>query len=94
MSTPVTNPIRLPEPAAEQRPQPFVNRPVFDADQGEFRDYAIYRRPDLLPGDRIAGPAIIVEDETSTLVPPAFEVRMNRLGYLILERLGKEGDVA
>ena len=92
LSTPLMNPIRLQEPTATRRPNPIASRSVFDADESGFCDYAIHRRPDLKAGDRIAGPAIIVEDETSTLVPPAFEVHMNALGYLVLERRGNDGD--
>ena len=94
VSTPFGTPDRLAEPADSRRPKASASRPVFDADQSSFRDYAIYRRPDLRPGDRITGPAIIVEDETSTLVPPAFDVHMNALGYLVLERRGSEGAAA
>jgi N-methylhydantoinase A len=94
VSTPFGIPARLAEPAESRRPKASASRPVFDADQSTFCDYAIHRRPDLRPGDKITGPAIIVEDETSTLVPPAFDVHMNALGYLVLERRGSEGAAA
>jgi N-methylhydantoinase A len=38
-----------------------------------------------VPGARIAGPALIVEDETTTVVAPNFEVTVNAVGYLVLE---------
>ena len=86
VSTPVSIPSPLTELAAERWPQSPANRSVFDADQRGFCDYAIHRRLDLRTGDRIAGPAIVVEDETSTLVPSAFDLHINALGYLVMER--------
>jgi N-methylhydantoinase A len=57
---------------------------VFDTDSGEFVDTPIFWRADLAPGARIAGPAVIAEDETSTVVGPQFEARIDRFGYIAL----------
>jgi N-methylhydantoinase A len=59
---------------------------VFDPGAGEFREVAIYWRPDLVPGTRIAGPAVIAEDETSTVISPRFDARIDRFGYIELIR--------
>jgi N-methylhydantoinase A len=77
---------RLAAEAAETptAPKPVARRPVFDPDSGEFVDTPIYWRPDLAPGARIAGPAVIAEDETSTVVSPDFEARLDRFGYIEL----------
>ena len=75
--------------AAETRssaPQPKSRRPVFDPASGEFLDVPIYWRPDLVPGARIAGPAVIAEDDTSTVVSPAFDAQIDRFGYIELTR--------
>ena len=45
-----------------------------------------YRRNDLAPDGAVAGPAVIVEEQTTTVVPDGFQVVVNSLGYLILER--------
>jgi N-methylhydantoinase A len=58
---------------------------VFDIESGEFIDTPVYWRGDLAPGARIKGPAVIAEDETSTLVGPEFEARIDRFGYIALE---------
>jgi len=34
----------------------------------------------------LSGPAAIVEDETSTIVPAHFTARINSFGYIVLER--------
>ncbi len=54
-------------------PQPARSRPVLDPETGEFIDVAIHERRDLLPGAFIPGPAVIVEDETSTVVSRSFD---------------------
>ncbi len=46
----------------------------------------VYVRSDLEPGNTVAGPALIVEDQTTTVVSSAFEAGVNSLGYLILQR--------
>jgi N-methylhydantoinase A len=47
---------------------------------------AIYERQDLAPGAVIPGPAVIVEDETSTIVSRSFDARIDALGYIELTR--------
>jgi N-methylhydantoinase A len=68
------------------QPKPRSRRPVFDPEVGEFREVPIYWRPDLAPGARINGPAVIAEDETSTVVSPRFDARIDRFGYIELTR--------
>ena len=79
---------RLGAPARERpsEPKPASRRPIFDPDTGEFEEVDIYRRPDLAPGARISGPAVIAEDETSTVVSPLFDARIDRFGYIELTR--------
>jgi N-methylhydantoinase A len=68
------------------KPKPASRRPIFDPHTGEFGEVDIYRRPDLAPGARISGPAVIAEDETSTVVSPLFDARIDRFGYIELTR--------
>lgn len=53
----------------------------------------LVQRSDLRPGDRLAGPALVVEDQTTTLVSADFTAEVDGLGNLILER-SLEGGVA
>ena len=46
----------------------------------------VYWRFDMKPGSAIKGPAIIAEDETSTIVGANFNATINSLGYIVLER--------
>ena len=72
---------------------PLVSRPVAgrwqsvrDSVTGEVADWAVFDRADLSPGAALSGPAIIAEDETSTLVGPGWTASINALGYIELVR--------
>ena len=57
-----------------------------------------YERQALDAEQKLSGPALVVEDETTTFVPAGFEARRSRLGSLVLDdiqaasapRAGKE----
>ncbi|CDM62109.1 5-oxoprolinase (plasmid) [Rhizobium favelukesii] len=46
----------------------------------------VYHRADLAAGHRFHGPAIVAQDDTTTIVPPAFEVLVDRFGNLVITR--------
>ena len=73
-------------------PVPYASRRLLDANTGQYVEALAYRRHDLKPGSRVNGPAIIVEDDTSTVVSPTFDATMNALGYILLER--KDGGLS
>ena len=79
---------RLAAEALEQagEAKPVSRRHVFDPDRGEFIDTPIYWRADLAPGAHVKGPAVIAEDETSTVVSVDFDARVDRFGYIELTR--------
>jgi N-methylhydantoinase A len=79
---------QLGAPARERpsKPKPASRRPIFDPGTGEFEEVDIYWRPDLAPGARISGPAVIAEAETSTVVSPLFDARIDEFGYIELTR--------
>jgi N-methylhydantoinase A len=79
---------RLAAEALEQPGEatPLSRRAVFDPDRGEFVDTPIYWRAELAPGAHIKGPAVIAEDETSTVVGADFDARVDRFGYIELTR--------
>jgi N-methylhydantoinase A len=78
----------LASPAAEKpsEAKPRARRQIFDPASGAFMDTPIYLRADLVPGARIQGPAVIAEDDTSTVISPAFEAKIDRFGYIELTR--------
>ncbi|MCY1526520.1 hypothetical protein D9M68_615480 [compost metagenome] len=44
-----------------------------------------FERAALDPEQKLTGPALVVEDETTTFVPAGFEARRSRLGSLVLD---------
>jgi N-methylhydantoinase A len=57
---------------------------VRDTTTGEVSPWSVYDRTKLAPGVHIAGPAIVAEDETSTLVGKGWNATVNDLGYIEL----------
>ena len=79
----------LPAPMASVSPlpaaKPVAFRSLFDPATGVADEAAIYERPSLTPGMAFPGPALVVEDETTTVVPKGFDASINALGQIILE---------
>jgi 5-oxoprolinase (ATP-hydrolysing) len=59
--------------------------PTFMAGR-EHPDTPIYERHALAPGQRIDGPAIIIEPNSTTVLEPNWSAAHNRRGHLVLER--------
>jgi N-methylhydantoinase A len=92
MSYSVTVATVVPDPgAARAAPAastatPQRSQSVRDSATGVVSDWAIYDRATLAPGASFAGPAIIAEDETSTLVGPGWNAAIDAHGYILLTR--------
>jgi N-methylhydantoinase A len=65
---------------------PARHQAVRDTLTGEVAAWAVFDRSTLRPGARVAGPAIVAEDETSTLVGLGWNATVNGLGYIELTR--------
>lgn len=74
-----------PRPAKASKPR--KQRQVYDQALGKTVSMPVYWRFDMKPGTRIKGPAIIAENETSTLVGAHFHAQLDSLGYIVLERV-------
>jgi N-methylhydantoinase A len=61
-------------------------RAVYDPVSEAEIEAPLYRRDRLAAGMRLPGPALIVEDETSTFVAPGFDAALNGAGYIIMTR--------
>jgi 5-oxoprolinase (ATP-hydrolysing) len=71
-------------PRAEPLAPIRVNRIYTD---GAFHDAAVYDRDHLRPGDRIAGPAVIREDNATTVVEPGWRATFTARADIVLERV-------
>jgi N-methylhydantoinase A len=58
---------------------------VVETATGEAVDAALYVRAELAQGARMPGPAIIVEDGTSTIVPVGYTARIGAGGDIVIE---------
>jgi len=86
VSAPAEGSLASPSPVKRYEPKPRSRRKVFDPNTGEFLEVPIYWRPELTPGARIKGPAVIAEAETSTVLSPLFDAEIDGFGYIALTR--------
>jgi N-methylhydantoinase A len=66
--------------------RPGKAREIFDRKTGSFAPVPVVLRNDLGRGSRVPGPALIVEDETTTLVTPAFDAEIDEFGNIVCSR--------
>ncbi len=77
-----------PQPPADGSLEPVAQRRLFDPDGGVWVDADVYARADMGAGASVPGPAMIVEDETTTLVTNGFGATVNALGQIVMTREG------
>jgi N-methylhydantoinase A len=86
----LTAPVEAPQPVVAPEPigAPAANgeRKLFNTRTADFEDVPVYARETLSPGMRIAGPAIVSESQTTTVVARGFDARVDGQGYIILQR--------
>jgi N-methylhydantoinase A len=73
----------LPRSSAPAR---IATQPLFDPATGEPTDAAVYLRSDLGPGHCVPGPALITEDQTTTVVTAAWLATIDAHGSIVLSR--------
>ncbi len=69
-------------------PSPSRTRRIYDGRAGAWENWAEYERAALRPGAEAAGPAIVTEAETTTIVPAGFRLSMDGNRYIWLNRTG------
>ena len=74
-----------PQPA-DRSVRPNGHRMLFSPTDLALQQVATYRRDGLGPGSVVHGPAVIAEDETTTIVPQGFTARINPLSAILLEK--------
>ena len=77
--------VTLPPISGGSMPDPIkLSKVYFDETRGRV-ETAIYRRSNLHAENEFMGPAIVVEDVSTTLVPPGWSARVEDHGHLILK---------
>ena len=79
----------------QNRIQAANMRPIFDPVSGEMAESFIVERNDLSPGDAVAGPGVIVEQQTTTVLGSHHVAVMQSDGTLLVTRgsTGSKGDL-
>jgi 5-oxoprolinase (ATP-hydrolysing) len=76
------------EPIVSERksggPKPVRRSRMFS--QGGWHETPVFRRDELERGDRLEGPAIIAEANSTTVLEPGWRAEVTALNHLILER--------
>ncbi len=89
-TTSAVAPLEAP-PASPSMPTPTGTSELVEDGSGGSVEADVFSRSDLAPGVSLEGPALIVEDQTTTVVPTGFEARVAAGGYLVLTRITEEG---
>lgn len=81
--------LALPELAHGGRENPdearlYSRRTVFD--DGQAHDAPRYQREKLLAGDRVSGPAVVIQHNSTTIVPPGYVAQVMRFGDILIGR--------
>ena len=71
-------------PAVQGAPRPREG--VRMRSGGEWREAALHHRSDLRTGQRIVGPAVVIEPTATIVIEPGWRGALNRRGHLLLER--------
>jgi N-methylhydantoinase A len=80
-------PLRQAIPSDAKVAAPAGTRRVVETTSGEAVDTSIYNRSQLTAGARLAGPAVIVEDGTSTIVPSGYVARISAGDDIVIEEM-------
>jgi N-methylhydantoinase A len=68
-------------------PSPIARQELFDPPLGRRVDAPVYLRSDLASGCRVQGPALITEDQTTTVVTSNYEAFVDSHGSIVLSRI-------
>ena len=65
---------------------PSIWRDIFDIGQGAWIKAGLYRRSELPPGSSLSGPAIIIEESTSIVIGPGYDVAIAADASIVMTR--------
>jgi N-methylhydantoinase A len=78
---------KAPPQPADKPAKARGSRSMYDPADQDMKTVPVYHRDDLTAGSHVPGPAIIAEDETTTIVPKAFAARLSPIGAILLEKV-------
>ena len=69
---------------AAGNPVPSHNASFFDVTNSRRIDAPVFLRQDISFGATISGPALITEDQTTTVIPPGYRAVIDARGYIVM----------
>jgi len=72
-------------------PEPEGSQVFFDPSLGRRVDTPVYMRSHLRPGDRLPGPVLITEDQTTTVVSSSYVAEIDNRGHIVMTRTEMSG---
>lgn len=72
--------------------KPFAKQIFFDPARAEKMNIAVYLREQLQPGDQVSGPALISEDQTTTVVTSAYNAMIDAHWNIVMTRQSEGGN--
>ena len=78
------------ERTSAQPPQPVATVPMYAS--GQWHETPLFQREDLQPGDRLVGPAIIVEPTGTDVIEPGWQAELTYQNHLILSAIATEAE--
>jgi 5-oxoprolinase (ATP-hydrolysing) len=76
-------------PPRSQGLQPIARVPMYCAFENthQWQESGLYRRKDLRPADCIDGPAMIIEDNATTIIEPGWQAQVTAYQHLLMRRI-------
>jgi len=78
----------LSAPPSQGAPLPTGTAQLVEGGSHPRAEAGVFSRSDLAPGMSLEGPALIAEDQTTTVVPTGFAAHVATGGHLVLTRIG------
>ncbi len=87
---PRSRPVQGEGPASRNEPtaEPVGRQQLRHSADGEAAEAPVFLRQQLAPGQATTGPALITEEQTTTVVPPGWQACIDEAGSIVLTRTG------
>ena len=92
VSEPSTHRLRQPKLKPDAPPEPIGKYSVFDAETATRLEVPVYLREQLASNVSINGPALVTEDQTTTVISSSYNASINDLGCIVLTKKQTPGE--
>jgi N-methylhydantoinase A len=92
VSEPSTQRLRQPKLKPDAPPEPIGKYSVFDAEIATRLEVPVYLREQLASNVAINGPALVTEDQTTTVISSSYNASINDLGCIVLTKKQTPGE--